>query len=147
MCFFLFLEYIILPNCAQPHVYCVSCAQKLMETTNTQPPRFLYSLPRRIRSSSNQPQITCVLCKSVTYIDIKIGLEGLKRRRKRQQVPELTPDFCSTHKTEHIMFCLKSMQLICPQCLLSEPHKRHNDDDHKVSSFILKTMVICFETS
>jgi hypothetical protein len=117
-----------------------------METTHIQPPRFVHSSLRRARTFSNQPKITCVLCKSVTFIDNKIGLEGLKRRKKRQQVPELTPEFCPKHKTEHIMFCLKSMQLICPECLLSDPHKRHNDDDHKVI-FVFEAVVICFDDS
>jgi ubiquitin-conjugating enzyme E2 Z len=128
-------EYIILPNCAQPHIYCMSCAQKTMKnTTPEQYPPPPYKLPflRRKKNQSlpSQQHITCVLCKSVTYFDEKNGIEALKRR-KRPQVSELTPDFCPKHKTEHIMFCLKSMQLVCPECLVSSEHNRHNDEDHK----------------
>jgi hypothetical protein len=101
---------------------------------NSQTPSRRYYIPHHLRRRHlpNRPSITCALCKSVTYFEQKNDLERLKRKKKKRQSRELTPDFCAVHKTEHIMFCLKTMQLMCPECLLSNEHRYHKDDDHKV---------------
>jgi hypothetical protein len=57
-------EYIVLPMCKTPHIYCMECAERLYQQTNTS-------------------RIQCPLCSVVTPVDSGRGLRGLRRRRKK----------------------------------------------------------------
>ena len=130
-------EFITLPNCSQPHVYCTACANKLL-----QPPtvhrygRFYGSLSRQKRwkqlqqTLSNKKQIQCVLCKSVNYVDAATGIDPLRRIRKRRKTSEMKPSAdvrqfspaqhrllitCFTNKYRRRAECARSTttQLLC----------------------------------
>lgn len=114
-------EYIILPNCQQPHIYCMACAGKMVKQG---PPVNQYNYPRRhSQKRGNAQSIQCVLCSSVSPLDPVGGLSSL-RRRKRQRT-ETKRDKCSEHAEEYCLFCMDCVELICYQCA-GAVHSRHN---------------------
>jgi hypothetical protein len=82
--------------------------------------------------NEHKKMMCCVLCKSVNYVDARSGVEPLKRIRPRKNADPslLATGICAEHQDAIIMFCIEHMQLICPQCLLSDSHKKHSDDKH-----------------
>jgi len=119
------IEYIYLPSCQVPHIYCISCAQKTI-----QPQPVNYRFARSKRKPVTKNAIKCVLCGSINPLDPAIGVSGLRRVKKRKYPDSFTPMICPEHKEEFIMFCTEFMQLMCPHCFMAEHHKKHTDDKH-----------------
>jgi len=149
-------EFITLPNCAQPHVYCINCANKLLQPPTLQRyGRYNYAAAARhqkkIRqlqeSLAKKKQIQCVLCKSINLVDAGSGIDPLRRIRKRRktseqaQVQQVDPGICLEHNDAVIMFCTEYMQLMCPQCLMSDQHSKHQDSKHMVRKTITKLII------
>lgn len=126
-------EYISLPACSQPHTYCMACAGKLVKSVNSlnQDLRYLPpNISRALAKEKDKKFISCVLCKSVNFVD-SAGIAPLRRiaKRKRQENAPLYQ--CPTHPRETaILFCTEYNQLCCPECLVSESHRKHRDDTH-----------------
>jgi hypothetical protein len=91
-------DYIILPSCQQPHVYCMQCSNKMLNNTVQQTNRYRnYSTPRKSRNG--QQSLQCVLCSSISYLD---NLNSLRRRKKRKVE---TMSKCPIHGEEFCLYC------------------------------------------
>lgn len=118
-------EYVVLPSCQQPHIYCMTCANKMVKNQSVNNP-ISYRFPNRNasnkRTTSGQ-SIQCVLCNSSSSLDPIGGLSSL-RRRKRRKMEEKKP-ICPIHNEEFMLFCLDDMESICYVCAGST-HSKHN---------------------
>eukprot|EP01118_Nematostelium_gracile_P010118 TRINITY_DN3460_c0_g1_i2.p1 TRINITY_DN3460_c0_g1~~TRINITY_DN3460_c0_g1_i2.p1 ORF type:complete len:886 (-),score=282.73 TRINITY_DN3460_c0_g1_i2:28-2508(-) len=116
-------EYIILPNCQQPHIYCMTCAEKMVKMGGA-PPLNRYNYPRAVPNKRNNGQtIQCVLCSSMSSLDPTAGLAALRRRKKRKLENHL---LCPDHSEEFNMFCMECNELVCILCAGAPVHGRHN---------------------
>eukprot|EP01122_Echinamoeba_exundans_P007647 TRINITY_DN2398_c0_g1_i1.p1 TRINITY_DN2398_c0_g1~~TRINITY_DN2398_c0_g1_i1.p1 ORF type:complete len:897 (+),score=244.48 TRINITY_DN2398_c0_g1_i1:337-3027(+) len=126
-------EYITLPNCGQPHTYCMACAGKLVKSMSSFSQELRYLPPnisRVLHKERDKKMITCVLCKSVNFIDAS-GITPLRRIAKRKRAPDAPLYQCPVHPNEaSILFCTEFNQLCCPECLMGDSHRKHNDDVH-----------------
>lgn len=120
-------EYIILPACQQPHIYCMACATKMIKQGNPKN-RYGYGYSRfssahkRATNGIGQP-IKCVLCSAVSTLDPDAGLNYL--RRKKRKVEEQITGRCSIHNEDFCLFCFDDYELICHLCA---GHQRHNTE-------------------
>ena len=104
-------EYIILPNCQQPHIYCMICAGKMVKQG---PPINKYNYNRKIpQKRSNGQTIQCVLCSSVSHLDPVGGLTSLRRKKRKTETKN---QLCTEHNEEFCMFCIDCTELVCYLC-------------------------------
>jgi len=118
-------EYIILPGCLTPHIYCIPCAGKMTKQGGNINPmnyRRLHGKLKEVNNTQTQT-IQCVLCSKVSTIDPIGGLKSLRRKRKRADSER--PDHCLEHNEEYQMFCMDDQELICYSCA-GGAHARHN---------------------
>eukprot|EP01124_Arcella_intermedia_P004017 TRINITY_DN1226_c1_g2_i1.p1 TRINITY_DN1226_c1_g2~~TRINITY_DN1226_c1_g2_i1.p1 ORF type:complete len:419 (-),score=121.92 TRINITY_DN1226_c1_g2_i1:116-1372(-) len=141
-------EYVTLPNCSQPHIYCVGCAEKLVERGSAKDARYLHGRKRNRDSTNNNiVRVHCLLCKCITEVDSKIGIRYYRKRKNRfplledeskepplkrtktENEKQVAPK-CPEHGEEFILFCISYMQLMCPECLKRDDHSKHTDEIH-----------------
>ncbi len=123
------VDYIVLPNCPQPHVYCSPCATKLSKPEDPNQHHPWGMRQRRSNKKHEGPggSVSCVLCRTVSPLPD----QGLAALRQRRVLAKEDPMMCPTHNQEVLMFCTAVMQRMCPACIVADEHKRHNDDQHK----------------
>lgn len=122
------VDYIVLPNCPQPHYYCLPCATKLSKPED--PQHHPWGMrQRRNNKKKDGPggSVSCVLCRTVSPLPD----QGLAALRQRRVLAKEDPMICPSHNQEVLMFCTAVMQRMCPVCIVADEHKRHNDDQHK----------------
>eukprot|EP01119_Soliformovum_irregulare_P018691 TRINITY_DN5781_c0_g1_i2.p1 TRINITY_DN5781_c0_g1~~TRINITY_DN5781_c0_g1_i2.p1 ORF type:complete len:609 (-),score=152.14 TRINITY_DN5781_c0_g1_i2:44-1870(-) len=110
-------EYIVLPACQVPHVYCMPCANKVMAQGGIPNNPYHHRRAKAVKTG-----IQCVLCKASSPVDPSVGLAALKRRKKRKMDQNVNQ--CPLHNEEYLLFCIDDMQLICYMCAGAE-HARH----------------------
>jgi len=122
------VDYIVLPNCPQPHVYCAPCAIKLSKPDENQ--HHPWGMRQRRNNKKREGpggSVSCVLCRAVSPLPD----QGLSALRQRRVLAKEDPMMCPSHNQEVLMFCTAAMQRMCPACIVADEHKRHNDDQHK----------------
>jgi len=113
-------EYIVLPNCQQPHIYCMTCAHKMINSKNTNSP---FRGRRRSPLHNNRGSIIqCVLCSAISNLDPVGGLTSLRRRKRKKT--EDKRDKCREHNEDYCFFCMDDSELLCFMC--ASKHSRHN---------------------
>jgi len=117
------IEYVILPACQQPHIYCMSCANKMIKEGPPQNPHY-GNYRENNKKRSNEHTIQCVLCSSESHLDPSGGLASLRRKKKRKLEDK---NKCPEHNEEFQMFCLDCVELICVNCL-GGAHGKHNTE-------------------
>jgi len=120
-------EYVILSACSTPHIYCMSCAERMKSQPTQDTSNYRYSYRRLNHPKTNTQTITCALCNAVTNLDPDRGLNALKRRTKKRKL-NFKKGECETHNKPFLYYCLECLEPICLQCRNDSYHSQHRHD-------------------
>ena len=113
-------QYIVFPNCKIPHLYCVLCAENMLNAP--QPRQGGYAPKPRNQAPKC---VKCAFCQAISPLDER-GLNAFKRTCRRP-TPSFKTGICERHPGQPIhYYCLDCEIPACWDC--SQFHGSHNFD-------------------
>jgi len=128
------MNFVVLPNCLQPHIFCIHCASKLAKqgpsseffATIKQKKGFDRSLAHQMRAAEQSTYVSCVLCQRLSELKPPFNSLHHINQRNPTKCAEADKTMCAEHHLLLDKFCPTFMQFVCPACVLLPRHAEHS---------------------